>query len=331
MTYSYSYNYFNWSGYNHCDPSTPAPTNPAPTTPDASSVTWKLQAGSTVVDVTATLDGKGNVVFSYSSNNSSIDLTGFYLDVNNDGGRYAAANLTDWMVGYDSDGDRMDGFDFATTIGTRWGCDANNTGGQLTVSMSKLGIDSLSDLNGAELGFNATIGSGWFKQGLRLADTGTANFPDAGGVDGEPVAGFIEMADSQIDKLILSFYVNGDPVAHTGDLNGDWYYSVEVIVPAELSEDPDAYLDQLVAELMETDPNLGANSGLRSVIVFEEDGDINNYSTHAYTNPNGEAPDGLPWYLFNDPDAILDSTTNIAGGIESSFDLSLSGDEFILA
>lgn len=305
------------------------PANPQTET-DGSSVVWKLQYGNTVVNVTAKLDGKGNVVFEYDANNGKVDLTGFYLDIGNDGGKKHAANLLDWMVGRDSDGDRMDGFDFTATIGTPWGWDANNTDGKVTVSLAKLGIDSLDDLNGAEVGFTAQIGSGWCKQTVRLADTGTY-IPAEPAIDGEPVAGYVEMADSQIEKLVLSFYVGGAPEQHSGDQNGDWYYTVEVDVPLELSEDPDAYLDQLVADLIAADPNLTENSNLKSVIVIEADGDMTNYGTTGGTSQNGEAPDELPWNVFNDFDHMLDDNTNLADGIESVYALTLSGDAFILA
>lgn len=316
--------------YNYTDTWTDGTNVGTPQT-DAETVTWTLAGGGVEVEVTATLDGNGNVVFDFGTDATNIDLTGFYLDINNDGGKYAAANWLDWMTGSDSDGDRLDGWDFAATIGTLWSCDTSTTSGTLSVSMAQLGITSLSDLDGAEVGFNSVVKSGWCSSLLRLADTGTAHYADNGGVDGTPVAGYIEMADSQIDSVILNFYVNGEPAPHAGDQNGDWYYSVKVDVPEWASEDPDAYLDQLVAKLIETDPNLDANSGLKSVIVIEADGDMTNYGTSIGTSDNGELPDGLPWNVFNDFDHMLDDNTDIAGGIEAYYDLSGSTDMFLFA
>ena len=58
---------------------------------------------------------------------------------------------------------------------------------------------------------------------------------------------------------------------------------------------------------------------------------MTNYGTTGGTSQNGEAPDELPWNVFNDFDHMLDDNTNLADGIESVYALTLSGDAFILA
>ncbi len=293
---------------------------------DAETVNWTLSAGSVSVNVTATLDRHGHVIFDYATSSEEVDLTGFYLDVGNNGGHMHRANGHGWMVGYDSDGDKLDGFDFAATIGNKLGAGKDNTEGTLIVPMRRLGIDSLSDLDGAEVGFRATLYDSWHGTTLRLADIGTATFAEEG-VDGENVDGYVAMADSQITELHIVFW-NDD---YAGDQNGDQYYVVNVKVPAELSEDPDAYLDQLVAELTAADTFIDTDTTLKGLIVTEADGDRDYYELEDWANPNGEAPDTMAWTVFHDTDHVLDENTDIEGGTENTYNLTGDIDDFLFA
>ncbi|AUH33894.1 hypothetical protein CUV01_11300 [Paracoccus tegillarcae] len=301
-----------------------------------------MSKGATTVDVVATLDGKGNVVFDYDASGGKIDLTGFYLDINNDGGRHHAANVLDWMVGRDSDGDRMDGFDFTATIGSIWGYDGNNTGDQLVVSMSKLGIDSLSDLDGAELGFNSWAGNGWCKTNVQMANTGTYTAPAEPEdlcdrpIDGENVDGKIAMQDSQITEVTLAYYIppviDGDDISWPGDTNGDPFYVVTVSVPAEMGEDPDAYIAELNEAVAALDPNVPGANFLKSVIVTDCDGNSENFAI--WFDENGELPDTLSDGLFGVLErdgGELPADIDLAAWSEATYDLTLSGDEFLFA
>ncbi|MCT4372820.1 hypothetical protein CLG85_021935 [Yangia mangrovi] len=82
------------------------------------SVTWQLTAGDVSVLVTATDDGSGNITFKYELVGGIADLNGFFIDIDNDGGVFRSLGGGNNMNGSDSDGDKLDGFDFAAQIGT---------------------------------------------------------------------------------------------------------------------------------------------------------------------------------------------------------------------
>ncbi|WP_299845890.1 hypothetical protein [uncultured Paracoccus sp.] len=311
-------------------------------TPNESFAKWVLSSGGVSVEVIATiLDG--NVVFKYQLLSGKADLNGFFIDVNNDGGSITkVGSNANNMNGSDTDGDKLDGFDYAKALGSVGGNDADNTAGTVTVSLSALKITSLDQLANAEIGIRATSVSGAAggATSLKLADTGEVRHPEPVDLcdrplDGPDVAGKIEMQDAQITNLTLSFYNvddgNGGYQPTPGDTSGDWYYTVSINVPAEMGEDPDAYLDQIVALLVEQDPFIDRSDILKSVIVTDCRGDQANYNIadFAQDNPlNPEAPDSLPWTVFNDQDHILTAETDVAGHTEATYTLEMQNDSF---
>lgn len=317
------------------------------TTSGEACVKWVLSAGDVVVEVEATLDGNGNIVFNYELVSGIADLNGFYIDINNDGGRITKLAGGNNMNGSDSDGEKLDGFDYAKVIGTTGGNDADTTSGTLTVSLATLKITGLMDLAGAEIGIRATSVGEDRDDSLKLANTGEYCEPEEPGdlcdrpLDGTNVEGKVEMADAQITQLTLTFYNvdygDGTYGPTPGDTSGDWYYTVTVNVPAEMGEDPDAYLDQIVALLVEQDPFIDPGYALmendrfyvKSVIVTDCHGDRTNYDLEL--DQNGEESDLLPSNVFNDFDHVLDENTDFDAHVEATYDLTISGDEFILA
>lgn len=311
------------------------------TTSGDACVKWVLSAGDVVVEVEATLDGNGNVVFTYDLVSGVADLNGFYIDIDNDGGsikRLAGGNN---MNGSDSDGEKLDGFDYATVIGTTGGNDADTTSGSITVSLATLNITDLSDLGSAEIGIRATSVGEDRDDSLKLANTGEYCEPEEPvdlcdrPLDGTEVAGKIEMQDSQITALTLTFLNNemresGFPTP--GDVSGDGYFTIQINVPAEMAEDPDAYMDELLSLLDATDGNFQEPYGdqnyyFKSVIVTDCHGNMVNYAIE--TDTNGEAPDNdLASGMFNDADGIFDETTDVAGHVDATYTLEFDGDAF---
>lgn len=312
------------------------PTNPTPTEPTETSAKWVLSSGGVTVEVTATIVG-GNVVFNYALTSGKADLNGFFIDVNNDGGAITSVgSKANSMTGLDSDGDKLNGFDYAKSLGSLAGNDANHTSGTLTVSLSSLKITSLDQLADSEIGIRATSGSGCHGNPLKLAGTGEIINPPEPDLcdrplDGHSVAGYVEMQDEQITNLTLTFY-DADSAQHVGDTSGDWYYTVSIDVPAEMGEDPDAYLDQIVAMLVEQDPFVDSSDYVKSVIVTDCDGDRANYNLQDYAQNNPldpEAADDLPWIVFNEESHILTALTDVAGHTEANYALEMNGDAFV--
>ncbi|AUH62748.1 hypothetical protein CX676_00070 [Paracoccus zhejiangensis] len=292
------------------------------------------------IEVIATIVGD-NVVFNYELISGKADLNGFFIDVNNDGGSITKVGTnSNNMNGSDTDGDKLNGFDYAKALGSVGGNDADNTSGTVTVSLSALKVTSLDQLANSEIGIRATSVGENREGSLKLAGTGEVCQPEPPDLcdrplDGPDVAGKIEMQDAQITNLTLSFYNvddgNGGYQPTPGDTSGDWYYTVSIDVPAEMGEDPDAYLDQIVAMLVEQDPFIDRSDILKSVIVTDCHGDKANYNIpdFAQNNPlDPEAADDLPWTVFSDQDHILDDNTDIAGHTEANYVLELNGDSF---
>ena len=98
--------------------------------------------------------------------------------------------------------------------------------------------------------------------------------------------------------------------------------------------DRDAYLDDIVALLLQADPDLqdpaDPNYYFKSVIVTDCHGEDSYYQME--TDTNGEAQDTvLADGQFGDADGLFDENTDVAGHIDASYTLSFSGDQFILA
>ena len=84
----------------------------------AGTAKWTLSSGDVTVEVTATLDGAGNVTFNYELVSGIADLNGFFIDIGNDGGAISKIAGGNNMNGSDADGDKLDGFDFAQALGS---------------------------------------------------------------------------------------------------------------------------------------------------------------------------------------------------------------------
>lgn len=318
-----------------------------PPTTDEGCVKWTLTAGDVVVEVSASLNDAGEVVFSYDLISGTADLNGFYVDLDNDGGSIRKLEGGNNMNGSDSDGDKLDGFDWAAIIGTVGGNDADTTSGSVTVSMAELGITSLADLDGAEIGIRATSVGEDREDSLKLADTGTYCEPEEPEepvdlcdrpIDGENVDGKIAMQDNQITEISVAYYIaptydeDGNGPFFPGDTNDDVHYVVTVSVPAEMGEDPDAYLEQLLSAIAAADPNVQENSLVKSVIITDCHGNQQNYAI-AF-DANGELTDTLSDGLFGVLErdgGELPADLDLAYWLDATYDLTLSGDEFLFA
>lgn len=313
-----------------------------PPATDEGCVKWTLSANGVVVEVSASLDDAGNVVFSYELVSGTADLNGLYLDLNNDGGDIRKLEGGNNMNGSDSDGDKLDGFDWAQVIGTVGGSDADTTSGSVTVSMADLGITSLSDLSGAEIGIRATSVGEDREDSLKLANTGTYCEPEEPvelcdrPIDGENVDGKIAMQDSQVTNISIAYWIeptydaDGNGPFFPTDTNDDVHYVVNISVPAEMGEDPDAYLQQLHDAIAAVDPNVPDFNVIKSVIVTDCHGESENYAI--WFDTNGEQTDtmtdGLFGFRLGDE---LPADFDVASWADASYDLSLSGDEFLFA
>lgn len=282
------------------------------------SVSWTLTSGDVTVEITATLDGSGNVVFEYELISGIADLNGFYIDIGNDGGDIGSLGRGNNMNGRDANGDRLDGFDFAEEIGTVGGNDDNTTSGTVTYSMADLGISSLEELAGAEIGIRATSVGVDGEDSLKLADTGEYHPP-------EPPPSNVFFAEWPQDISNMTFVFNQTE----GDTNGDGYYTVKVDVPGELGEDADVYIEEMLAALIDADPNLTSGADLMGV-VFKGGQAQTDYYAYGIHDTNGELSDPLPagiaFSLPGDHGNVQPVTA-----IDNGYSLSLSGDDFIFS
>lgn len=280
------------------------------------SVTWTLSAGDVTVEVVATLDGSGNVTFEYNLVSGTADLNGFFIDIGNDGGDISKLSGGNNMKGSDSDGDKLDGFDFAQEIGTTGGSDADTTSGTVTYSMAELGISSLEELANAEIGIRATSVGEDREDSLKLAGTGEYCPPDD-----PPEDNFPEWPQD-ISNMTLVF---NQP---EGDTNGDGYYTVKINVPGELGDDPDAYIEDLLAALIAADANLDATADLMGLVIKGGNQEDTQFYAYGDYDANGPDPDPLPSGIGF---ALPGDSGNVepVNAIDTDLDLTLSGDDFL--
>lgn len=147
-------------------------------------VTWNLNFGGVLIDVTATISGD-SVVFSYNLAGGEADLLGLYLDFFNDGSLNSDIDNGNNMNGSTADGTKLDGFDVAFQIGTAGAGDGITTSGSVSMTLAALagyGItgssneEVLYNLATTELGIRATsvvAPDDPSVSSLKLAETGT--------------------------------------------------------------------------------------------------------------------------------------------------------------
>lgn len=296
-------------------------------------VSWTLDAKGVTIDVTAMLDDKGNVVFSYELNEGRADLTGFYLDLNNDGGKITSVGCGDDMRGRDAEGHRLDGFDFAQKIGKPGGRDGQTTEGQVVVSLEELGVSSLEELAGAELGIRATSVGKCGSDSLKLAETGTYTEttpgPDLPG--GEIILNFPnnEAGPTTLTLVYGAHYSEelGDWQQPYGDQNEDWLYSIQLKTDVALPTDLDSYIEILLEDLRAVDANVTDHSLLKGVFI-EAPGAATDFYYYSVYNANGEESDNIPGDFTIDPETGEVLSPEL---IDVSYDLSATGDQFLFA
>ncbi|KIC14266.1 hypothetical protein RA20_21225 [Leisingera sp. ANG-Vp] len=283
----------------------------------ADSVKWILSSGDVTVEITAVLNGSGDVEFEYKLVSGIADLNGFYVDIGNDGGGISKLGRGNNMKGRDSDGDALDGFDVAEKIGTAGGNDDDTTEGTLTYSLAELGISSLEELADAEIGIRATSVGEYREDSLKLA--GTGEFCPDEDPDGDD---FPEWGQ---DISNITFVFNQSE----GDTSGDGFYTVKVNVPGELGDDPDEYIEDLLEDLIAFDPNLEPDADLEG-IVLKGGMETTEFFAYGSHNMNGEDPDPLPvgigFSLPGDHGNVVP-----VNEIDVDLDLSISGDDFLFS
>lgn len=252
------------------------------------SVKWTLTSGDVTVEVIATEDEFGNITFTYELVSGIADLNGFFIDIGNDGGDISKLSGGNNMKGSDSDGDRLDGFDFAEEIGTVGGNDEDTTSGTLTFTMAELGISSLAELADAEIGIRATSVGEDREGSLKLADTGTYCPVEPPSDDDFPEWG------QDISHVVFVFNQT------VGDTSGDGYYTIKVdytdALVAAQGNDLDDYIDDFLFALINDDTNvpfLEPDADLMGVVIK---GGLQTTEYYAYGdyNANGTDPDPLP-------------------------------------
>lgn len=295
-----------------------------------SSVCWTLQGKGVTVEITAMLDDKGNVVLSYELTEGQADLNGLYLDIGNDGGPISSLGCGNNMRGSDTDGDKLDGFDFAQKLGSTGGHDADNTGGTVVVSMADLGITSLAELADSEIGVRATSVGESRDCSVKLADTGELcedekEPTDPGNGGGE---GFFPTADCGATRLTLVFSPETDGAGNwfpaTGDQNEDWYYTVQINLSGDVPKDADDYIQQLLADLNAADVNIHDGSNLKGMFIESDCGETGYYA-YGYSE-NGDAPDDLPGGFEI---SLVDGTVGPTLVIDATFSATATGDAFL--
>jgi hypothetical protein len=153
---------------------------------------WTLSGGGLIVNITAVMNADGSVTLTYALDEASVqaDLQGMFIDFGNDGGAMTSVgSKSNNMNGSDTDGDKLNGFDMGTVLGTVGGSDADNTAGSWTISaadLAKWGIDGLEELATAEIGIRATSVGDNRDGSVKLANTGEFCPGDDGGDDHFP-------------------------------------------------------------------------------------------------------------------------------------------------
>jgi hypothetical protein len=206
------------------------------------------------LEIWAADNGSGGVTFeirSVGSNTTDYDLNGFFIDVGNDGGTITSVGTkSNNMNGSSADGIKLDGFDYASALGSVGGKDANWTSGTFTID----GL-SFADLDGAQIGLRLTsVGA----EGGSLKLVGDAEIPD------EPVDNFPEL-DKDISNIVLYFDTTSGDVKPDG---GDGYYTVKIDNVAEAaSDDLDTWIADVQAFLVAQDPNVSTDTELLGVAI----------------------------------------------------------------
>ncbi|WP_372800153.1 hypothetical protein [Paracoccus seriniphilus] len=316
-----------WHHDDKSDSSHDASAAPAEAPEGADTVTWTLEGPKNVtVEITAHADDDGNVVFNYELTGGTADLNGFFVDLDNDGGAISQLGRNNSMTGVDSDGDTLDGFDFAQTIGTTGQCDDNTTEGAVVVSMENLGISDLAELADAELGIRVN-GTGRLADGsMKLADTGTFVEGDATDAE-EPMSVVLDFPDMEapISVLTLAFVQQGGVDA--GDFDSNGLRIVDLNLEGDMPTDLDVFVEQLVDDLIASDSYLTDDSYLKAVVLGGE-GVASDYYLYGGVNANGEEADVMPQGAFIDPVNGMVAPSSL---IDDSYTVAMNEDHFVFA
>ncbi|MDB6178653.1 hypothetical protein PAF17_14215 [Paracoccus sp. Z330] len=312
-------------------------TAPSEAPEGADVVTWTLEAQKGVtVEITAHADDNGNVVFNYELTNGRSDLNGFYLDLDNDGGDINAIQRGNNMFGSDTDGDKLDGFDFAKAIGTVGGCDKDTTEGHVVMSMKDLGISDLAELASAELGMRATGMGRKGHDSAKMAATGT--FVEAEDTTDpvdpvdpidpeEPMSLVLDFPDLETPITVLTLaFVQQDGIAG-GDFDQNGLRIIDISLTGDHPTDLDLFIEGLVENLVAADSYLNEDSHLKAVLLGG-DGVESDYYLYGGVNGNGEEPDTLPYGASIDP---VDGMVRPTSLIDDSYEVATNGDVFLFA
>lgn len=257
-------------------------------------VTWTLTSGDVVVEIVATLDGD-TVDFDIQLVEGTADLNGLFLDFGNDGvdagGKdHSKLGHGNNMKGSNSDGVKLDGFDFAAALGSVGGNDADYTSGHETFSLSELGISSFSELADAEIGIRATSVGPDREGSLKLSGTGVY---DPGGDD--PGGDYFPEWPQDISHVTLVFAQSEGDVKPSG---GDGFYTVKIDDwpggQDPQARDLDSSIEDIIAYLIANDEFIVDESTLVGVVV--KGGNVAGSGYYAYGDydSNGPDPDPLP-------------------------------------
>lgn len=302
---------------------------------NADVVTWSLEAKGVRVEITAHADENGNVIFNYDLTEGRADLTGFFLDLDNDGGATKSLGRGNGMRGRDSDGDKMDGFDFAETLGSSGRCAPKTTEGEVVMSMEQLGISDLSELATAELGIRATGLGRCGNDKLKMANTGTfvqgqgedATDPVEPDEPAEPISLVLDFPDmgGPIKVLTLAFLQPGG--IEGGDFDQNSLRVIDVKLEGAHPSDLDLFIERLIEEMVAVDPYLEETADLKAVGLGGE-GIPTDYFLYGRFNTNGETADDLPPGVRVDP---VDGLVRPLSLIEETYTVTMNEDAFLFA
>jgi hypothetical protein len=193
----------------------------------------------------------GEVVFTIEHISGNADIQGFFVDVGNDGGAITSVgSKSNNMNGSSNDGDKLDGFDYATSLGTVGGSDANYTSPGTSKSFTIAGITSLDQLDGAQLGIRATSTGPDGSGSLKLAEI--AEIPPVGPPPGDNH--FPEWGAPSISHVTFYFdTTEGDVKPNPA---GDDWFTVKFDDDANLSDDLDDWYDDALAFIIAQNPDL---------------------------------------------------------------------------
>lgn len=234
----------------------------------------------------------GNVQFTFETQLEEgyrIDLNGFFLDIGEDGGDIFRAGSE---RGNNMLGGNNDGYDYAISLGSVGGNDADYRTGSITIENL-----TLAQLVGADAGLRATSYGLDGEGSLKLVDDYTPPPPPPG--DDFPLWG------QDISNVILVFdTTDGDEKPRP---DGDGYYTVKIdnwdAAAVAPSNDLDDSIDAILAYIIATDPNVDADTDLLGAII-KGGTQTTNFYAYGENNTDPDTPPeglGLSWTGSGNP------------------------------